>query len=164
MHPSVPAYSLEEWLTERGGGGRGAEIHSSRNHREPKEPGDNLFVLFPQVIPRSLVHGQADHCEKRSSSTASPRKLPCARVCWSSFKSLSQDTVREGLLVFSWWFKRSCLCRSSEQTSHGQAWHLPLRLIHWDSAQKSLMHAAAFVGAVNHTWKAKQTHAQNNQP
>lgn len=163
MHPSVPAYSLEDWLTERGGGG-GAEIHSSRNHREPKEPGDHLFVFLPQVIPRSLVHGQADHCEKRSSSTASPRKLPWLAFVGLLFKSLSQDTAREGLLVFSWWFKHSCLCRWSEQTSHGQAWHLPLRLIHWDSAQKSLMYAAAFAGVMNHTWKAKQMHAQNNQP
>lgn len=39
--------------------------HSGRNHRKPKE-GDNLFELFPQVIPRSLVRGQADHCEKDS--------------------------------------------------------------------------------------------------
>lgn len=53
-----------------GGGGRDLLFHSNKKTtQKPQEPGNNLCVLFPQVIPRSPVHGQADHCEKHSHST-----------------------------------------------------------------------------------------------
>lgn len=54
------ANSLEQWLRQKG------KLRSP--YSKPKELGDNLLPLFPQVIPRSLVHGQADHCERQRRS------------------------------------------------------------------------------------------------
>lgn len=42
---------------------------------KPKEPEENLLVLFPQVIPRSLAHGQTCHETQQLRCSASWRPL-----------------------------------------------------------------------------------------
>lgn len=54
--------------------------------------------------------------------------------------------------------------RWSKQTSHGQVWHLSLRLIHWNLAQKPPKHTAAFVGMMKDARRAKQVDDQDTHP
>lgn len=66
----ISACQLSGTVTQREEGSWDLLTQCSENQTKPKEPGNNLFVVFPQVIPRSLVHGQADHCERQSKTAA----------------------------------------------------------------------------------------------
>ena len=53
-------------------------------------------MLFPQVIPRSPVHGQADHCDRQNKLTA--------------LHFLQQGTVSMELLMFITYLKNIVVC------------------------------------------------------
>lgn len=61
------ANSLEQWLRQKR---KLRSPYSLQSKWDKTKRVDNLLVLFPQVIPRSLVHGQADHCERQSNADA----------------------------------------------------------------------------------------------